>query len=69
MKTECPFMIKIRASDDGQRLVIREMVSTHNHELSKVRLQGMAFPLIKVRYSLSLYSLEFKSSDATSLKC
>ena len=33
---ECPFIIKIRTSGDGQKLCVKEVSGEHNHELSKV---------------------------------
>lgn len=33
---ECPFIIKIRTSGDGQKLCVKEISGEHNHELSKV---------------------------------
>jgi len=33
---ECPAEIRLRASEDGQCLVVKSMNEDHNHELSKV---------------------------------
>ena len=33
---DCPFSIKIRASQDGQKLCVKEVSGDHTHELSKV---------------------------------
>ena len=33
---ECPFIIKIRASQDGKKLCIKDVSGQHTHELSKV---------------------------------
>ena len=33
---DCPFSIKIRASQDGKKLCVKEVSSDHTHELSKV---------------------------------
>ena len=35
---DCPFMIKVRMSPDGNKLVIKEMGGEHNHNLSKVSI-------------------------------
>ena len=32
----CPFMMKIRTSQDGQKLFVKEISGDHNHELSEV---------------------------------
>lgn len=33
---ECPFSMKICASSDGNRLIIKHINENHNHELNKV---------------------------------
>jgi len=33
---ECPFRIRIAASSDGTKLVVKELIDTHNHETSQV---------------------------------
>lgn len=33
---DCPFVIKVRTTADGQKLYIKEMSGDHNHELSEV---------------------------------
>ena len=35
---DCPFVIKVRATKDGQKLYIKEIFGEHNHELSEVRI-------------------------------
>ena len=35
---DCPFVIKVRATKDGQKLYIKEISGEHNHELSEVRI-------------------------------
>ena len=33
---DCPFALKVRTTADRQKLCIREITNTHNHELSEV---------------------------------
>ncbi|XP_005110633.1 mastermind-like protein 2 [Aplysia californica] len=39
IKQACPFSLKVRATVDGQRLFVREMCPSHNHELSEVEFR------------------------------
>ena len=32
---DCPFVIKVRATNDGQKLVIKQISGEHSHELSE----------------------------------
>ena len=38
---ECPFAIKIRMSQDGNRLYVKEIGGDHTHELSKVSMSSV----------------------------
>ena len=35
---DCPFVIKVRATRDGQKLYVKEISGEHNHELSEVKI-------------------------------
>ncbi len=35
---ECPFMVKVRVTKDGQKLFVKEMCGEHNHVLTEVSL-------------------------------
>ena len=41
---DCPFVIKVRATKDGQKLYIKEISEEHNHELSEVRIMYCMLP-------------------------
>ena len=34
---ECPFIIRLKNTDSGQKLFVKSMNSEHNHEIDKVR--------------------------------
>ncbi|GFO11163.1 inosine-uridine preferring nucleoside hydrolase-like isoform x3 [Plakobranchus ocellatus] len=35
-KKACPFYVKVRATADGQKLFVRDVLDTHNHDISEV---------------------------------
>ena len=41
---DCPYVIKVRATKDGQKLYIKEISKEHNHELSEVRIMHCMLP-------------------------
>ncbi|XP_076458995.1 uncharacterized protein LOC143292519 [Babylonia areolata] len=49
MKLECPFMIRVSTRDDGQKLIVREMITKHNHEINKDQYEGHRLPVIRMR--------------------
>ena len=34
---ECPFIIRLKTTDNGQKLFVKSMNSEHNHEINEVR--------------------------------
>ena len=34
-KVDCPFQLKLKASDDGHSLIIKQYISEHNHDISQ----------------------------------
>lgn len=51
MKLACPFMIRIASTDDGQRLVVKDMYTEHNHEINKSLYTGYRIPTIRMKRS------------------
>ena len=41
-RKDCPFELSLRASEDGQSLVVRTFEESHNHEISRVRIINLS---------------------------
>ena len=54
---DCPFVIKVRVTKDGQKLYVKEISGEHNHELSEVKT------IIIILFMYSIFSCVFPVSS------